>query len=115
MSLIENERTNLVAAALNNFGRGDDRDRGYRPHRRRALWLWKFGPKPILVPDRRALVSDRNRPTLFGTVGTREAPGMTEVQIYAVVAPLVLLLVAAIGTYWWLHRPYPENSSPKSH
>jgi hypothetical protein len=40
---------------------------------------------------------------------------MTEVQIYAVVAPLVLLLVAAIGTYWWLHRPYPENSSPKSH
>ena len=39
---------------------------------------------------------------------------MTEVQIYAVVAPLVLLLVAAVGTYWW-HRPYPENSSPKSH
>jgi hypothetical protein len=29
---------------------------------------------------------------------------MTEVQIYAIVAPLVLLLVGAAATYYWLHR-----------
>jgi hypothetical protein len=40
---------------------------------------------------------------------------MTEIQIYAVVAPLVLLLVAAAGTYWWVHRPEPEDSGHKSH
>jgi hypothetical protein len=40
---------------------------------------------------------------------------MSEAQIYAVAAPLVLLLVAAVGTYWWLHRPYPEDNRSKSH
>ncbi len=29
---------------------------------------------------------------------------MTDVQIYAIVAPLVLLLVGAGATYWWLNR-----------
>jgi hypothetical protein len=38
---------------------------------------------------------------------------MTEAQIYAVVAPLVLLLVAAVGAYWFLHRPYPEEKKHK--
>ena len=39
---------------------------------------------------------------------------MTGAEIYAIAAPLVLLLVAAIATYWWLHRPYPEDTKPKS-
>ena len=39
---------------------------------------------------------------------------MTELQIYLIVAPLVLLLVAAIGTYWWLHRPYPDDSKHRA-
>ena len=39
---------------------------------------------------------------------------MTEVQIYLLVAPMVVLVVAAGVTYWWLHRPYPEDSRRKS-
>ena len=30
---------------------------------------------------------------------------MTELQIYLIVAPLVLLLVGAGAAYWWVHRP----------
>jgi hypothetical protein len=30
---------------------------------------------------------------------------MTELQIYLIVAPLVLLLVGASAAYWWVHRP----------
>ena len=39
---------------------------------------------------------------------------MTPLEIYVVVAPLVLLLLAGAVTYWWLHRPYPEESRRKS-
>lgn len=38
---------------------------------------------------------------------------MTAAQIYFFVAPVVLLLVVASATYWWLHRPYPEDSKHK--
>lgn len=40
---------------------------------------------------------------------------MTPLEIYLVVAPLVLLLIAGGATYWWLHRPYPEDNRRKSH
>ena len=40
---------------------------------------------------------------------------MTEVQIYLLVAPIVLLLISVLAAYWWLHRPYPEDGRHKSH
>ena len=40
---------------------------------------------------------------------------MTGLQLYLIVAPLGLLLFAAVVTYWWVHRPYPEDSRHKQH
>ena len=40
---------------------------------------------------------------------------MTGLEIYLVVAPLVLLVIGMAAAYWWLHRPYPEGGRHKSH
>jgi len=39
---------------------------------------------------------------------------MTSLEVYLIAAPLVLLVTAAAGAYWFLHRPYPESSKRKS-
>ena len=40
---------------------------------------------------------------------------MTGLEVYLLVAPLVLLFIGGVVTYWWLHRPYPEDSRRKPH
>lgn len=38
---------------------------------------------------------------------------MTDVQIYLIVAPLVLLMVGAGAAYWWVHRPPEAGRNPR--
>jgi CDP-diglyceride synthetase len=103
MSLIENERTKLLATALNNTAVATVVTAVIGPI---AGLLYGFANA---TPSRSwfvigVLFFDRNWLTLSGTTRTREIARMTEVQIYAIVAPLVLLLVGAAATYYWLHR-----------
>jgi len=34
---------------------------------------------------------------------------MNALQVYALVAPLVLLAIGAGAAYWWTHRPDPHH------
>jgi len=38
---------------------------------------------------------------------------MTPLQVYLLVAPLVLLAMGAGAAYWWTHYYYPDESRDK--
>ena len=97
MSMIHNERTKLLATALNNVGVA-------------TLITGVVAPTVATLYGATNVGGDRlwfgwNRPTLGGAVNYREAQAMTDIQVYMLIAPLVLLGIGAAAAYWWMHTP----------
>jgi hypothetical protein len=54
----------------------------------------------MVVSDRLGLVRSGRRPTSYGTGHPREAAIMTNLQLYLLLAPFVLVGLGGLA-YWW--------------
>jgi hypothetical protein len=99
MSLIHNERTKLLAAALNNLGVATLATGILAPTNRVSLRLGRGQHKWLVVHDRRRLAFGGFGPTFAGVDRSWKAEVVTLVQTYLLVAPIVLFAAAA-GLVW---------------
>jgi hypothetical protein len=112
-NLIHNERTKLLATALNNTAVATLVTAIIAP----VVGLL-YGT-PILtatkmVAFRRShLAFGRSSPTCRRASRPQEAARMTDLQLYLIIAPLVLLAIGWGAAFWWIHRPDPEE--PRTH
>src|ERR1700693_2589162 len=107
MSLVHNERTKLLATALNAGG-----NRGYRyrcSDRRLSVRNSNRCREQVLASDRAYLAFGRIGSTCSSSGRTRETEGMTDLQLYLLVAPFVLLAIGAAAGFWWTHRSDQEH------
>jgi len=100
MNLVHNERIRLLATLLNNMAVGTFITAIIVP----VVGLVYGSPTAprvcSLVAGRSGLAYGWRRLTYRRTGRTREAQAVTDVQLYLLVAPLVLLALGAIA-YWW--------------
>jgi len=100
VSLVHNERVKLLATALSNTGVATVVTAIIAPI---AGFLYG-SPTAVasrwVVADRSSLVCDRLGPTYYRAGRPRKVETMTDVQLYLLVVPVVLLALGGIA-YWW--------------
>src|SRR2546421_12849511 len=81
--------------------RGCDRcDSHHRPNSWFLVWIADGCREQMVVVDRGGLVCGWRRPTCYSTGRPRKAETMTDVQLYLLIVPLVLLDLGGVD-YWW--------------